>query len=204
MLKRKENYTSFEYMIFTITTKYKLIRVINIYRPDYPKKHKVNSSTFLKEFSKLLDEITSLPGILVITGDFNIHMESLDNKYTIELADMFELNQLVTKPTHQNGGLIDLVITSDNSSVQDISIHEDGVGSDHHPIRFKVACQLHSNINVKEIRIRNFSKLNLNKIKEDFIRSPILSRPSGDANRMVQSYQDVLTEIMDKHCPIKK
>ena len=30
MLKRKENYTSFEYMIFTITTKYKLIRVINI------------------------------------------------------------------------------------------------------------------------------------------------------------------------------
>ena len=29
MLKRKENYTSFEYMIFTITAKYKLIRVIN-------------------------------------------------------------------------------------------------------------------------------------------------------------------------------
>ena len=134
-------------------------------------------------------------------------MESLDNKYTIELADMFEeysLNLLVTKPTHQNGGLIDLVITSDNLSDQDISIHEDGVGSDQHPIRFKVACQLHSNINVKEIRIRNFSKLNLNKIKEDFIRSPILSRPSGDANRMVQSYQDVLTEIMGKHCQIKK
>ena len=73
-------------MIFTITTKYKLIGVINIYRPDYSKKNKINSGTFLKEFSKLLDEITSLPGILVITGDFNIHMESLDNKYTIELV----------------------------------------------------------------------------------------------------------------------
>ena len=120
------------------------------------------------------------------------------------MFEEYSLNQLVTKLTCQNGGLIDLVITSDNSSVQDISIHEDGVGSGHHPIRFKVACQLHSTINVKEIRIRNFSKLNLNKIKEDFIRSPILSRPSGDANRMVQSYQDVLTEIMDKHCPIKK
>ena len=114
--------------------------IIGNYRPDYSKKHKINSSTFLKEFSKLLDEITSLPGILVITGDFNIHMESLDNKYTLELAEMFEqysLNRLVTKPTHKNGGLIDLVITSNNSSVQDISIHEDGVGSDHHPIRFK-------------------------------------------------------------------
>ena len=134
-------------------------------------------------------------------------MESLDDKYKIELSDMFEdysLNQLVTKPTHQNDGLIDLLITSDNSSVQDISIHEDGVGSDHHSIRFKVAFQLHSNINVKEIRISNFSKLNLNKIKEDFIRSPILSRTSGDAKRMIQSYQDVLTEIMDRHCPIKE
>ena len=57
---------------------------------------------------------------------------------------------------------------------------------------------------MKGIRIRNFSTLNLNKIKENFIRSPILSRRSGDANRMVQSYQDVLTEIMGKHCPIKK
>ena len=113
-------------------------------------------------------------------------MESLDNKYKIELSDMFEeysLNQLVTKPTHQNGGLIDLVITSDNLSIQDISIHEDGVGSDYHPIRFKVACQLHSNINVKEIRIRNFSKLNLNKIKEDLFD-----------RRYFQ----------DRHCPIKK
>ena len=57
---------------------------------------------------------------------------------------------------------------------------------------------------MKEILIRNFSKLNLNKIKEDFILSPIPSRPSVDANRMVQSYHAVLTEIMDKHCPIKK
>ena len=73
MFKRKENYTSFEYMIFTITAKYKLISVILIYRPDYSKKHKVNSSTFLKKFSKLLDDITSLPGILVITADFNTH-----------------------------------------------------------------------------------------------------------------------------------
>ena len=40
--------------------------------------------------------------------------------------------------------MIDLVVTSDKASVQELSVTKDCIGSDHSPIHFKLVCQLKS------------------------------------------------------------
>ena len=55
-------------MISTITTKDKLLRIVNVYRPNYSQKHRVTPNVFFEEFLKLLDAIVLLPGILILSG----------------------------------------------------------------------------------------------------------------------------------------
>ena len=65
---------------------------------------------FFEEFLELLDDIVLLPGILILTGDFNFHLESAEDHYASRLLNIIEeysLCQLVNEPTHENGGMID-------------------------------------------------------------------------------------------------
>ena len=106
-------------MINTVDTRNHLYRIINVYRPEYSKKHKVTINTFFKEFTELLDDVVHLPGLLIITGDFNIHIESCEESRVLQFMNLLEeysLYQIVTGRTHQNGGLIDLVITSEKKT----------------------------------------------------------------------------------------
>ncbi len=74
-------------------------------------------STFFSEFENLLTHYTCYiltKDELIITGDFNFHMNKLDRtnvKLMNELFDTFDLIQHVTKPTHNCGNTLDLIIT---------------------------------------------------------------------------------------------
>ena len=72
IVRIKHKFISFEHMISTFTTKDKLFRIVNVYRPDYSQKHRVTPNMFFEEFLKLLDDILLLPGILNLTRDFNL------------------------------------------------------------------------------------------------------------------------------------
>ena len=77
-------------MISTITTKDKLFRIVNVYRPDYSQKHQVTPNMFFEEYLKILDEIVLLPRVLILTGDFNFHLESTEDHYASRLLDIIE------------------------------------------------------------------------------------------------------------------
>jgi exonuclease III len=206
-VNKNKTFTSFEHMIATVNSKNKLYRIINIYRPDYSQKHRVTPITFFVEFSKLLDEIIHLPGVLIITGDFNFHIESPEDSHALQFTNMLEeysLHQLVMEPTHENGGLIDLVITSDKTSILDVRIHGDCVGSDHFPILFDTNCHLQRNLNsTKEIWIRDHKKLNVEEFKNDIMRLTNLTTPTGNVDNAVDYYGRSLINIMNNHCPLE-
>ena len=203
--KDKNKYTSFEHIISTLTSRDKLFRIINIYRPDYSKNRRITPNTFFEEFTKMLDEVVILPGILIIVGDLNFHVENTENHYAsrfLELLDEYSLHQVIKEPTHENGGTLDLVITSDISSINNISIHGDSVNSDHHPIQFTIKCQQDLDQPVKELWIRDYANLDMDKFKKDLMNSSLLNTTPEDLDDAVFLYDSALKKVLDENCPL--
>ncbi len=63
-------------------------------------------STFFTEFENLLTHYILTKDELIIMGDFNFQMNTSDKpnvKRMMEILDMFDLTQYVTKPMHKFG-----------------------------------------------------------------------------------------------------
>ena len=61
-----------------------------------------------------------MPEVLIICGDFNLHLDDLpdnDSKKFMHLQETFSLSQHVSGPTHQSGHTLDLIITRSSDDV---------------------------------------------------------------------------------------
>jgi endonuclease/exonuclease/phosphatase (EEP) superfamily protein YafD len=104
------------------------LNTVVIYRP--PK-----STEFFSELDNLLEELVTLPGHLLICGDFNSRSNNNNVDIAVQLKTSLiehDLLQHITSPTHRLGGLLDLFITpvDQSSLVKDIDIRDMGF-SDH-------------------------------------------------------------------------
>ena len=121
-----------------ITCNSRSVRLVNIYRPerDVDGKH-VHFSSFRQEFEKLIVNYLLHPSDIILTGDFNIHIDNTSNNYANQFKDLLSahgLIQHITAPTHRYGHCLDLMITRENTSplISNITIHP-GL-SDHYAI----------------------------------------------------------------------
>ena len=200
-------YNCFEYISCTVHTMDKTFRIINIYKLPYSKKHPVTNKMFFDEFSNLMETQITLPGELIITGDFNCHIEKLDNKKDrndlLLLVDSFNLHQYVTGVTHVLGGTLDLIMTATEGLAKEVEIIDDRLGSDHHPITFKVYCSIipdngyivFSRRKYKELDIENFKT----HLSEAFVSHPFEDLDARDA---VTLYNKIVKDTLDIHCPV--
>lgn len=74
-----------------------------IYRPPRYNKH------FIQQFSEFLSHI--VPNNILILGDFNIHVCCLDKPMVSEFLQLVDFTQFVTSPTHEQGHILDLVLS---------------------------------------------------------------------------------------------
>ena len=77
-------------------------------------------SVFLDEFNSSLSFAATTPHEFIITGDFNIHLDNLSDHTTsqfLSLLSSFNLTQHVNFPIHNQNHILDLVITSSDSSL---------------------------------------------------------------------------------------
>ena len=88
---------------------------------------------FCRELADLLEGIIVHDcGHLILTGDFNIHMDNSENPDTIIFKDFLEsfgLTNLVSFLTHQSNHTIDLMITHHSSIIK--SVRQGEFFSDH-------------------------------------------------------------------------
>ena len=109
------NRTSYEFSEWLIyLTSAEKMRVAVVYRPPYSGEHKVPTSVFFDEFSAYLESLLLCKERLLICGDFNIHVDSVDDPDSVKFRDLLEsvgLQQHVKKSTHNNGHILDLIIT---------------------------------------------------------------------------------------------
>ncbi|XP_058628189.1 uncharacterized protein LOC131538365 isoform X2 [Onychostoma macrolepis] len=109
---------------------------INVYRP--PIQTKQQFCNFVDEFEMLLNEASTDYNSIVVAGDFNVHVEDTYDLKTIifENVCMSDFDQHVPKPTHEKGGILDLVFRR-NVEVSRVHVRDDGI-SDHSTIYFSI------------------------------------------------------------------
>ena len=92
--------SSFEALCIKLSVASSSFTILTIYRPP---KSKIPVSVFFDEFSSLLEILATSPSELIITGDFNFHVDDPTSPGVSSLHavfDTFDLTQLVSFPTH--------------------------------------------------------------------------------------------------------
>ena len=94
--KPSTHHSSFESADWTLRTNNSRIRIIVIYRPLSSANYPASISTFINEFSSLLESVVICSESLIVTGDFNIHMDIQEESTQFtELLETFSLVQHV-------------------------------------------------------------------------------------------------------------
>ncbi len=78
-INKPSKYVSFEHIDLEVTIAKSHLRLVTIYRPPPSSKNKATPSAFFEEFSTLLEILAIYPGNLIVTGDFNFHVDVPSN-----------------------------------------------------------------------------------------------------------------------------
>ena len=143
-------------------------------------------------------------GHLLISGDFNLHVDDPCSIYANRFNEILEscnLKQHVTGATHAKGHTLDLVISKkDNPLITEIKIF-DPVISDH--------CAVHCNLRVqkphftkKKVYYRELRSLDIESFCEDILTS-FLPDQAVELNALVDRYDNILRSLLDLYAPLK-
>ena len=160
---------------------------------------------FLNEFSSFLEDIAIVKKNLIILGDFNIHIDESKSIHTQNFLNMittFGLIQHVQQATHSGGHILDLILTRDSESVNNLTT-DDALLSDHFALSFTLSTNKPP-LPKREITYRNFKSIDVESFNKDIASSPLVSCESTDPNYLADTYNNVLTELLNKHAPQKK
>lgn len=94
--------------------------MVVIDRPPPSTKKKLTAAEFFTEFAELTEKLTNCYRPLLIAGDFNFHIDNIDNADTRHFLDFLEsanMTQHVTGSTHSKGHTLDLIITRFDENV---------------------------------------------------------------------------------------
>jgi exonuclease III len=196
---------SFECMDACITTGGVTLRIIVVYRlhPKF-RKNGINSNLFFEEFADLLSKQILLPGQLIFLGDFNIHWNKPTDTATMKLNDIIDsygLRQHVHQPTQTCGNTLDLVITRhDDDVICDVAVSD--MISDHAIVDIKLAVSKPGRPK-KKVSYRKYRAIDINQLRTDILECDLTVSPSSALDQLVEQYDTCLSNLMDKHAPIR-
>ena len=198
-------FTSMQVLELTLTIFSKKYVLVVIYRSESSAKHKYSMSTFFKEFSELMAHYNTMKHEVIITGDFNIHMNKPNNPHTRKLntiLNTFNLKQHINEATHKHGNTIDLLITRQKTVMKEFAVTCQL--SDHNNILFKLNLKKPPPTR-KKIANRKLKHIDKEKFKKD-IAEKLAFTASEDAtplylNNLVETFNSSI-KVLDKHAPV--
>ena len=109
--------------------------LLGIYRPG----SQLVTAAFFDELTAMFEQLVTLGHLVMVCGDFNVHVDQADNPHAVRLVGLqllhaFGCIQHVAEPTHTAGHTLDLVITKEDTDVCDLSVG--GMISDHALVKF--------------------------------------------------------------------
>ena len=125
--------TELEYAKWRVTLANAFLNVLGVYRPPDGR-----IPQFLDIITELLVDIVTSNTNLVVLGDFNIHVNDMNNpNANIFLGTMtaLRLKQHVKDPTHKSGNCLDLIFTEEMSRAKATGCSQSMFVSDHNSIQ---------------------------------------------------------------------
>ena len=119
----------------SITLQHNTLHFLCLYRPPPNRRNNLTDSMFAEQLPDLLDYVNNLPGFVCLVGDMNIYfdnpLQSL-TKQTLTTLSLNSLVQVINKPTHMCGHIIDWVIVRPDDDIHKKSTVTDSLESDHY------------------------------------------------------------------------
>lgn len=208
-----KSYKTFEVLQTTLKSSTNLIRVSTFYRTG--SMSPLIRSKFSTELEDYLETLLQLQGENILCGDFNIHVEdksSLNSQALLPIAESYGFKQVVSVPTHENGGTLDLLFVNPETGnchqliekslyVYDLCY---SVTSDHNFIECLVpfAKDVPPPSSVKK-SFRNFKSIDVEKFCGDVEKSLCLSKFfTLDVDAAINCFNGSLIEVLNEHAPI--
>ena len=168
---------------------------------------------FFSDFDEFVGSIFLKYSKIIICGDLNIHLDNPKLKNTskfLELLSSYGLVQLVSQPTHKQGHLLDVVISSHKVIDPDkitINLLDASVfpTCDHFPDTFIVpACQKGCNNEKKTITFRNLRNVDSQNFREDLITSlSDIDLANGSSfDQVITNYNSKCNQVLNEHAPV--
>ena len=180
-------------------TSTKSFRIIDIYRPPNG-----SFANFCLDFSGLLERLSTFGSLLLITGDFNIHLDQPEVPSASEfqrLLKSFGLTQHVHFPTHRSQHILDLLITrSSDCTLSEIHVHDMGL-SDHFAVH-SVLPLAKPPRETTRIVYRKLHRIDLASFSSD-LQACLATTPAKDLSAFIDHYNTTLQDILNKHAPEK-
>ena len=127
-------HTSLELVQASIILQHNTLHFFCLYRPPPNRRNNLTDTMFTEQLPDFLDYVDNLPGFVCLVGDMNIHfdnaLQSL-TKQTSTTLSLYSLVQVINKPTHRCGHIIDWVIVRPDDGIHIKSTVADSLESDH-------------------------------------------------------------------------
>ena len=161
-------------------------------------------TTFFSELADLLDKLISSVDPVLIVGDFNIRLDRPNDPASRRLRELFAsygLSCRVSSPTHDRGGLVDVVATRADMPIS-VDVIDPGF-SDHRLLRW--SCSLQKSAPVYETSTyRPWQRLDVDRFRDELRRSALCCDvTSTDVNTLAEQYDAELTTILDRILPLR-
>ena len=205
MISVNPEITSFESMEVVITAGSITIRLSVIYRmPPVKSKNGLKQGTFCNEFNDYLEKLSCMNGNIVIVGDFNIdwlNTNGSERKQFCNILETFGFVQNICTETHRSHHLLDYIITRKDCNIISDFLVSDFI-SDHRALHASLQCIRPHPVR-KQISVRAIRRIKDDAIVKDLDKFSIDQR-CVDVDTMVEMYDRFLSELLDKHAPLKK
>ena len=188
----------YEGAIWKLSISSKELIVFGIYHPPEP-----ISTIFIDQMADVVVDLVSRYRNIIVLGDLNIHVNDVSNSdanYLIDAMSTLGFIQHVMTATHRLGNTLDVVFSSENSSVKVLQTVVSDMLSDH---RF-VLCELNigkPKSQRKQMAVRKVTPDAVTSIGNNFNCDGILG--SRDINTAVDEFESESRRLMDTFCPEK-
>ena len=175
-LVNKNQFVTFESSEYEITNFSSIIHIIVIYRAPYSNKNQHTISAFINEFENYIGTFITSSNKIVVGGDFNIHVDNLNDNYSknfTELLASYDLVNSINFPTHVKVHSLDLVLTRPTDNLNPISFPL-SFPSDHCLI--KTTLDISKPLTkIEKISYRPLKKIDLHRFKDEILNSELFS-----------------------------
>ena len=203
---------TFEYAHWNVLGHKMTLSLMAVSHPPPSANHRHTVNEFITEFVNfLVDKLSNFMGDLIIAGDFNVHVNDVENADARQFLDTMEalgFDQLVDFHTHKSGNILDLMFTCIGNKIKCRNIKSDGFISDHCLIQSQLdlaqnSCRLvhQSTRNFQDVEFESFWN---DAGLEDMSKPVCVNCVNANLEEFLNTCNVKITQSLDKHAPFRK